>query len=315
MDTRLYSTQEWEKTHVINAAITVALLKVYNASTIYQRFDALYLLIQTCDSHAVQQDAEAVQTLRAQALQFSQAIVDADNEEQLEKKFAARQKYKSIDPEYMPWHTPATRVDITKSSTRKEYVKNSVIHAFRNILHKRYSFVREAKAKFDVKEKVLQCSEIEREKYRIFPSAGKFKKITTVVTVYMTHLVLHHFDSENERVFDGKGKAIHVVSPKGDIFAGTTMPRVFHHSSFLAGAATISAGSIQSTVGQLQLLDDFSGHYIPQFQQALQTLTFFRKAKLLLKTIHYEMSDDNTMELTSHPVSSDATFERLKVKQ
>jgi hypothetical protein len=302
MQTLLCSIQEWNQNHIISAAIDVALLKVYNASAIYQRFDAFILLIEACDRHSEPADIEIIKKLREQALQFALAIVDARDEEQLEEKVSVRVKYKAIDPEYMPWHTPTTRTDITKSKTRKEYVKNSVLNAFQNILHKRYSFVRASKVQFDAKEKVQYLSATEREKYRIFPSNGVLKKMTVTANGDEACLVLNDFSTANERTFEEKGSAIYVVSPKGDMFAGSTIPRVFHHSSFLAGGATISSGSVKSPDGALKTADDFSGHYMPQFQQAIQTIAFFRKAKLITNSITYERLDENTLSMTTYEI-------------
>lgn len=79
------------------------------------------------------------------------------------------------------------------------------------------------------------------------------------------------YNSRNERFHTGnmktatmgKGWAIFVMAPDNSLYANNHKTDVFHHSSFLSGAAVQSAGEIAVDNGRVVALTSKSGHYCP----------------------------------------------------
>ena len=76
--------------------------------------------------------------------------------------------------------------------------------------------------------------------------------------------------------FGGKGWAIYVMSPTGNIHASPHSVGNRHHSSLLAGANVAGAGEMRVMQGKLVHISNKSGHYAPaaaHFVQVLYVLT------------------------------------------
>lgn len=58
-------------------------------------------------------------------------------------------------------------------------------------------------------------------------------------------------------------KWIFVMSPSKKLYAGKKKKGLFHHSSFLAGGATLAAGRFTTESGMLKSVWAYSGHYRP----------------------------------------------------
>ncbi|XP_061370058.1 IQ domain-containing protein IQM3 [Gastrolobium bilobum] len=58
-------------------------------------------------------------------------------------------------------------------------------------------------------------------------------------------------------------KWIFVMSTSKKLYAGKKKKGLFHHSSFLAGAATVAAGRLEAEHGILKSISSYSGHYRP----------------------------------------------------
>ncbi len=118
-------------------------------------------------------------------------------------------------------------------------------------------------------DSVQYLSAAEREKFRI---------------EFDNKAVLRTSDGEDfstektETHFSGKGWAIYVVAPTGEIYAGTHKVDRFHHSSFLSGGAVKAAGEIVVDHGVVKMITAKSGHYRPSADEMLH---FVRNARLL----------------------------------
>ncbi|XP_068664093.1 IQ domain-containing protein IQM3-like [Aristolochia californica] len=62
---------------------------------------------------------------------------------------------------------------------------------------------------------------------------------------------------------NGKDKWIFVMSSSRKLYAGQKKKGIFHHSSFLAGGATLAAGRFIAENGALKAIWAYSGHYRP----------------------------------------------------
>ena len=101
------------------------------------------------------------------------------------------------------------------------------------------------------------------------------------------------FHSGNHKTGDGaqnKGWAIFVMSPSGYFYAHSKEVGRFHHSSFLAGTATLAAGCLCVANGKIIGQNNASGHYQPGNDQSLQ---FIRE---LYKDMHAALGEKKAKE-------------------
>jgi hypothetical protein len=61
----------------------------------------------------------------------------------------------------------------------------------------------------------------------------------------------------------GNGWAIFVLSPQGELYAGSHIEGKLHHSTFLAGGAVVAAGEMHVVAGDVRAINSKSGHYCP----------------------------------------------------
>jgi hypothetical protein len=74
----------------------------------------------------------------------------------------------------------------------------------------------------------------------------------------------------------GAGFGIFVMSPNGEMYAGSHKVGIFHHSSFLGGGQTAGAGEMKVSGGKLKVLTNKSGHYLPEAWENLQVIEELR---------------------------------------
>jgi len=73
-------------------------------------------------------------------------------------------------------------------------------------------------------------------------------------------------------------KWIFVMSTSKKLYAGKKKKGLFHHSSFLAGGATLAAGRLEAEDGILESISAYSGHYRPT-DDTLDTFLSYLKKK------------------------------------
>lgn len=72
-------------------------------------------------------------------------------------------------------------------------------------------------------------------------------------------------------------KWIFVMSTSKKLYAGQKKKGIFHHSSFLAGGATLAAGRLEAEDGTLKSISPYSGHYRPTDDSLDSLLTFLEE--------------------------------------
>ncbi|KAL0322133.1 UNVERIFIED_CONTAM: IQ domain-containing protein IQM3 [Sesamum calycinum] len=82
-----------------------------------------------------------------------------------------------------------------------------------------------------------------------------------IVEGELMHKQTGHLLDTNEEVTGSKW--IFVMSTSGKLYAGEKKKGRFHHSSFLAGGATLAAGRLAAERGSLKSISAYSGHYRP----------------------------------------------------
>ncbi|XP_059462756.1 IQ domain-containing protein IQM3-like [Corylus avellana] len=99
--------------------------------------------------------------------------------------------------------------------------------------------------------RVKYLGPLERNQYEYIVSKGKF---------------IHKRSGHDLHTIQGSqaAKWIFVFSTSGRLYVGKKEKGRFHHSSFLAGGATIAAGSLVAEHGILKSITRCSGHYRPR---------------------------------------------------
>ncbi|KAG5252673.1 IQ domain-containing protein [Salix suchowensis] len=126
----------------------------------------------------------------------------------------------------------------------------------------------------------------EREQYECIIIEGKF------------------FHKQSRNLVDTKGKWIFVLSPTRRLYAGQKKRGKFHHSSFLAGGATIAAGTVIIENGNLKFISPMSGHYRPTQEKFESFLSFFKDSGVNLdevqvnQAIEYSSASDYAAKLS-----------------
>lgn len=72
-------------------------------------------------------------------------------------------------------------------------------------------------------------------------------------------------------------KWIFVMSTSKRLYAGQKRKGLFHHSSFLAGGATLAAGRLMAEGGKLRSVSAYSGHYRPTDGNLSSFLVFLKE--------------------------------------
>jgi len=97
------------------------------------------------------------------------------------------------------------------------------------------------------------------------------------------------FDTQYEKTLhSGQGYAIFVIGPDEDLYCGSHIGGVFHHSSFLGDGAVMAGGEIQADKdGKITHLSNKSGHYTPTEKENLCILLYFQKRGVDLSKVRF----------------------------
>ncbi|KAK6156298.1 hypothetical protein DH2020_010546 [Rehmannia glutinosa] len=87
----------------------------------------------------------------------------------------------------------------------------------------------------------------------------------------------------NEEVMGSKW--IFVMSTSKKLYAGEKKKGIFHHSSFLAGGATLAAGRLVVEHGKLKSVSAYSGHYRPSDENLSIFLGFLQNSGVNLDDV------------------------------
>jgi hypothetical protein len=109
--------------------------------------------------------------------------------------------------------------------------------------------------------------------------------------------------------FSGKGFAIYVMSPSGEMYADQHKVGLFHHSSFLAGAEVAAAGEIRVTGGKVRYVTNKTGHYKAGAEEVWQLLHRFRRSGMDLKPIDVVILDAGKGPFGPYPGGAEKFYE------
>lgn len=106
---------------------------------------------------------------------------------------------------------------------------------------------------------------------------------------------------------DKHEKWIFVLSTSKVLYVGKKMKGTFHHSSFLAGGATLAAGRLVIENGILQAVWPHSGHYRPTEENFQEFVSFLAENNVDLT--HVKMSPDDEKDNVEQTRTSSSSKE------
>ncbi|XP_062091831.1 IQ domain-containing protein IQM3-like [Humulus lupulus] len=127
--------------------------------------------------------------------------------------------------------------------------------------------------------------------------------------------IVHRLTGELLDTKQGKQstKWIFVMSTCRKLYVGEKKKGSFHHSSFLAGGATLSAGGIIAECGRVKSVSAYSGHYRPTDMNLSSFLTFLEENGVNLDEVQVmsTIEDKNNYD-TSKSARRGHTLQRIK---
>ena len=112
--------------------------------------------------------------------------------------------------------------------------------------------------------------------------------------------------------FSGKGFAIYVMSPSGEMYADQHKVGLFHHSSFLAGGDVAAAGEINVVGGKVRRITNKTGHYKAGAEEVWQLLHQFRRRGMDLKPIDVKIMGVGPGPFGEYPGGAEKFYEDKK---
>ncbi|EXC26929.1 hypothetical protein L484_001201 [Morus notabilis] len=88
-------------------------------------------------------------------------------------------------------------------------------------------------------------------------------------------------------------KWIFVMSTFKKLYAGEKKKGTFHHSSFLAGGATLAAGRLEAENGTLKSISAYSGHYRPSDDRLDSFLSFLKENGVKLNEVEIRKANED----------------------
>ncbi|KAH9704456.1 IQ domain-containing protein IQM3 [Citrus sinensis] len=114
-------------------------------------------------------------------------------------------------------------------------------------------------------------------------------------------------------------KWIFVMSASKKLYAGEKRKGSFHHSSFLAGGATLAAGRLMAEGGKLMSVSAYSGHYRPSNENLDNFLAFLKEngvdAGKVQRTRSYKGTISSNLQSQRTSVPKKEILQRIKSKK
>ncbi|KAK4396492.1 IQ domain-containing protein IQM3, partial [Sesamum angolense] len=106
-------------------------------------------------------------------------------------------------------------------------------------------------------------------------------------------------------------KWIFVMSTSKRLYTGEKKKGLFHHSSFLAGGATLAAGRLMAEDGVLKCISAYSGHYKPTDERLDSFLLFLKENGVNLDDVEIRKSNDDYENNENGKLSMDAAVSKV----
>ncbi|KZV27939.1 hypothetical protein F511_36669 [Dorcoceras hygrometricum] len=108
-------------------------------------------------------------------------------------------------------------------------------------------------------------------------------------------------------------KWIFVMATTKRLYAGEKKKGLFHHSSFLAGGATLAAGRIVAEDGVLKSISPYSGHYKPTYESLDCFLSFLKENGVDLDTVEIRKANEDYDYADNLKMAKDRTVSEVSL--
>ncbi|XP_050379359.1 IQ domain-containing protein IQM3 [Argentina anserina] len=153
--------------------------------------------------------------------------------------------------------------------------------------------------------KLCPRSELRQQCIRYLGPHERIHYEYVVVDGQITHSQTGELLDTNE---GSKAKWIFVMSTTKKLYAGEKKKGVFHHSSFLAGGATIAAGRLAVEHGTLKSISAYSGHYRPTDDRLDSFLSFLKENGVNLDEVQIRKANDDSDKYEGNSNKGGTTF-------
>lgn len=108
--------------------------------------------------------------------------------------------------------------------------------------------------------------------------------------------IIHKQTGEPLDTINGSKQAkwIFVMSTSKKLYSGQKKKGMFHHSSFLAGGATVAAGKLEAENGVLKSISAYSGHYRPKDDNLDNFVSFLKEKEVNLDDVEIHRATDSS---------------------
>ncbi|KTD64831.1 hypothetical protein [Legionella spiritensis] len=276
----IITPKEWENfssgNGIENTQIQSALGRLYQNTTIYERLDNLIALYDACQAHEPANNK--ISEIQEQAARFIEII---GNSPDIENTIEQRRTMRRTWPNYLPNTTLQHLRPFRTEQSREEKILHRISDHFRALGSRKLLDVNKQDKVHDKLFNVTMLTPLEKEEFRVMPSEGRLWQLNQPVDEE-TALSIAPFDTTEMHAHNNaQGRAIFVLSPQGELFAGLSEMGKFHHSSFQSGGYVAYGGTFAVNNGRLDYIDDYSGHYTPKAQQFFNVLKELKNRNLI----------------------------------
>lgn len=262
---------------------------VYDVNILQDRVLALEDLIVHCDvvinqlNNELKNEAklkliQSIRDLQEEALLILKSILDVKSNTELQIKLNENRKYL-----------------ITNEDVKGQKFKGVISQNFFKKANNEKLRDMDEKYEGETAEGVVYLSKLQREEKRVILSDGCFKHIvrTQESNPYDQSLSVQPFETAGLKSKFEPDCAIIVVDKRGNIFAGTTTSKSFHHSSLIAGKPAYFAGCFKTNEkGELKEIRNQSGHYKPTKKNTINFLVHLAKKGALDSCVQISLFKD-----------------------
>ncbi len=235
--------------------------------------------------------------IASDSLDLSSPISDIEN--QLSYLMKKRDKYKLINPEYVPAQSPFYPAPFYKAHTRRPENNTKASELKNAIETHRILEVNDEDTKSDANNNKLYLKPEERWQYRVQLTRGIFKQNGKIFDT--SEMISHHKG----------GFASFTLNINGELslFNHWHNEESLVHSSMNAGAPVLCAGELKIQNGILQAITTYSGHYQPSIFNVYHLLKYFSKNGIDIHNSEIKILSEHDIGRTFAGIESQLTVQ------
>ena len=261
----------------------------YQTTNIYDRLDCLINLYESCSQIQFSEQTDIGKIAAGM-------IGIICNSVEVSEAIKLRLQYRSIDPLYIPNQGVPHLTSADQFTNRNDFLRARMVEQ-PMAASKYYLNVPKHMQIRDHLLKVARLDANQRESRRVIIAHGQLWQFKEPDLDH-PNLSLIPFDTK-DYIAHSKygGRAIFVVSPRGELFASSSAIDKFHHSSILNGQPVLMAGMLEADNGNLTYINEQSGHYSPEIFQFYYFLQILKSRGVINDSTLIQQKRNNSLQL------------------